>query len=120
MRETHAPVKKATYNAPKTAGKPRNKPIKKANLTSPNPIPLPLVIKNRVRKNRKEPIADNVKFRIKNLESRIKNRKEITTAGKTILSGIMPCLRSIKKIAISEDIMYKINTNSIAFLIPNS
>ena len=58
MRESTAPVKKAIYCAYTIPGKPKSSPIKKANFTSPNPIPFPFVPKNSARKNPPDPIAE--------------------------------------------------------------
>jgi len=43
MHPTTTPVKKAMYKPTTIFGKPKISPIKNANLTSPNPIPRPLV-----------------------------------------------------------------------------
>jgi len=53
MIETIAPVKKAKYIEIKVNGKPKIKPITKANFASPIPIPFPLVIKINRKKNKK-------------------------------------------------------------------
>ena len=74
MRETKAPVKKATYKAIIMFGNPKKSPIKKASFTSPKPIPFPRVTKNITRKNRKAPIADSKWFGIRKYESRIKTK----------------------------------------------
>lgn len=58
MIPTIAPVKNATYKATTIFGNPKISPIKNANLTSPKPIPRPFVIKNRVKKNKLAPTAD--------------------------------------------------------------
>jgi len=58
MRPTIAPVKNAMYRESTIFGKPNKRPIKKDNLTSPNPIPFPLVAKNKKRKNKKAPALD--------------------------------------------------------------
>ncbi len=57
MTPTMAPVKKAINIAIIIFGKPSKKPIKKANFTSPKPIPFPLVIINKLKKNRQAKIA---------------------------------------------------------------
>ena len=54
-----APVKKAKYKARIILGKPNISPNKNESFTSPKPIPLPLVIKNNIRKKVKAPIAEN-------------------------------------------------------------
>ena len=58
MIETKAPVKKATYKDTTIAGKERIRPITKASLASPKPIPLPLVTNTNIRKNIKAEIAE--------------------------------------------------------------
>jgi hypothetical protein len=58
MIEASAPVKNATYSAATDRGKPKNKPIKKANFTSPNPIPRPCVSRKIKKKNKKQISAD--------------------------------------------------------------
>ena len=55
MHPDIAPVKKAIYKATAVFGKPKINPKKKDNLTSPKPIPLPFVIRNKKRKKRKAP-----------------------------------------------------------------
>lgn len=55
---TNPPVKNATYKAKITPGKPRIRPNKNANLTSPNPIPRPRVNIYIPRKNKNAPTAD--------------------------------------------------------------
>ena len=55
MHPTNAPVKNDIYKANIIPGNPKINPIKKENLTSPNPIPLPFVIKNKIRKKAKAP-----------------------------------------------------------------
>ena len=44
MNPTKPPVKNAMYKARIVPGNPKMSPITKANLTSPKPIPLALVI----------------------------------------------------------------------------
>ncbi len=52
------PVKNAMYKAKRIPGNPRIRPSKNDNLTSPNPIPRPLVSKNIPRKNKNAPIPE--------------------------------------------------------------
>jgi hypothetical protein len=59
MKPINPPVKNATYRANAIPGKPRKRPKRKDNLTSPKPIPLPLVNAKRRKKNKKAPTADN-------------------------------------------------------------
>lgn len=59
MHPAIAPVKNATYRLITMPGKPKIRPIKKANFTSPNPIPLPFVPKNNNKKNKHAPTAEN-------------------------------------------------------------
>jgi len=59
-----APIEKAKNRANKIFGKPRNKPIKKANFTSPRPSHLPWEIKTIAKKNPAAPRA----LRIENLK----------------------------------------------------
>ena len=67
-----APLRKAKNKAKRTFGQPRIKPIRKANLTSPKPIHLPLEIRtsdkkkpaarradNRYKKNKLDPSASS-------------------------------------------------------------
>ena len=58
MIPTNAPVKKAKYNAKIIFGKPKISPSKTESFTSPKPMPLPLVIKNNIRKKEKAPRAE--------------------------------------------------------------
>ena len=58
INPTAAPIKKAKNKATKMSGKPRNKPIKKANFISPTPIHLPREIRTIVRKKVAAPKAD--------------------------------------------------------------
>ena len=58
MIPKNAPVKKAKYKARIILGKPNIRPNKNASFTSPNPIPLPLVIKNSIRKKAHAPRAE--------------------------------------------------------------
>jgi hypothetical protein len=58
MKPINPPVKNATYRANAIPGKPRKRPKRKDNLTSPKPIPFPLVIKNIIKKNAKAPTAE--------------------------------------------------------------
>lgn len=55
MHPAIAPVKKAIYKLTIILGNPKTNPIKKANFTSPNPIPRPRVNKNSARKNKPAP-----------------------------------------------------------------
>lgn len=64
MRETKAPVKNAMYSAATIFGKPSNKPIKPANLTSPNPIPRPRVATCKKKKRPKAHSADKKKLKV--------------------------------------------------------
>ena len=59
MIPTNAPVKKAKYRAKIIFGKPNISPSKNESFTSPKPMPLPLVIKNNIRKKEKAPRAEN-------------------------------------------------------------
>lgn len=103
MIETTAPVKKAQYKAITILGNPKKNPIKKANLTSPSPIPRPRVIINNDPKNARALMAER-KLDIKILGYwDTRKIKVIRIAGKTILSGIIPYRRSVKKITISEE-----------------
>lgn len=58
MHPIIAPVKKAIYRPVTILGNPKTKPIKNANFTSPNPIPLPFVPRNKARKNKHVPSPD--------------------------------------------------------------
>lgn len=55
MRDTTAPVKKATYKAMTIFGNPKKSPKKNASLTSPNPMPRPRVTIKRNKKNKNAP-----------------------------------------------------------------
>jgi hypothetical protein len=57
-----APIKKEKNRAIKILGKPRNKPIKKANLTSPKPSHLPREIKNITKKKADAKTAEKKGF----------------------------------------------------------
>lgn len=81
MRETSAPVKKATYKAIIIFGNPKKSPIKKANFTSPIPMPRPRVMRDKKRKNKNEPIA------AKRLDIRILGYKDIKNAKEKIIPG---------------------------------
>ncbi len=70
-------------------GKLRNSPIKKANTTSPNPIPRPLVPRKRRRKNDPAPRAENIELKSVNGDVRIMNKKVIRMAGKRIEKGMI-------------------------------
>ena len=67
-----APKEKAKNKATKMAGNPRNNPIKKASLTSPKPIALPLEIKKISKKKAEAEIADKNGL-IKVLKSKFQN-----------------------------------------------
>ncbi len=56
MIEMTAPVKKAIYSATIVFVYPSNRPNGKENLTSPKPIPAPLVARNKIRKNKRDKI----------------------------------------------------------------
>lgn len=66
-RPINAPVKNAVYKAGIILGNPRKSPRRKTSFTSPNPIPLPFVIKYNPRKNINAPVPEKKKF--KNLKS---------------------------------------------------
>ena len=100
MHPTIAPVKKATYNPTTISGNPKIKPIKNANLTSPKPIPFPRVTKNKNKKKSKAPSAERKWGSIKYCVLSSKYKIEINTAGKIILSGIIPYFKSAKNITI--------------------
>lgn len=55
MIPTIPPVKNAKYSAKTVLAGPSTKPIKKANFTSPNPIPRVLVIRNIIIKKANAP-----------------------------------------------------------------
>ena len=55
-----APEKKAEKRATKILGKPKKRPIKRANFTSPKPSHLPLDIRKIVKKNREVNIAEKI------------------------------------------------------------
>jgi len=90
-------------------GKPKIKPIKNANLTSPIPIawcPL-ILIKDRKKKNKAVTRAQNKWGSIKCFMLNIKYKKEIIIAGRIILSGIIPYFMSAKNTTIKEDAINK-------------
>lgn len=58
ISERNAPDKNAAYNPITILGNPSNNPIKNAYFTSPNPIPLPFVPRNRSKKNKHAPSAE--------------------------------------------------------------
>jgi len=60
---TRAPVKKDKKRAGIIFGKPRKRPIKKTNFTSPTPIPLPLEIKTIEKKKRAGRTAERSGFK---------------------------------------------------------
>lgn len=63
MKPINPPVKNATYRANAIPGKPKKRPKRKDNFTSPKPIPFPLVNRKIIKKNAKAPIAE-IKFTI--------------------------------------------------------
>ena len=67
-----APIKKAKNKATKILGKPRKRPIKKANFISPIPSQRPREIKTIARKKIAAPIA----LRIENLKIDIQNMRQ--------------------------------------------
>ena len=62
MEPVIAPVKNAAYKAISILGKPKTKPKRKESFTSPKPIPLPRVIRYKIRKNAKEASAERNLF----------------------------------------------------------
>ena len=62
MEPAKAPVKKAKYRATIILGNPKTKPSKNASFTSPKPMPLPFVIRYKIRKNAKEVSAERNLF----------------------------------------------------------
>lgn len=53
-----APTEKERNKATKILGQPKNKPMKKASLTSPKPIHFSLEIKTSAKKNAEAPMAE--------------------------------------------------------------
>lgn len=104
MTPAIAPVKNVRYKATIIFGKPRIRPIKIAYLTSPHPIPLPRVKTRRSKKNANEPIAES-KYGSICMFDNVKYAREKAVAARTILSGIIPYFKSIKKIATRDAVM---------------
>lgn len=102
MHPTIAPVKKAKYKPTIMPGNPKTNPIKNANFTSPKPIPRPFVPINNAKKNKHAPKAERKLETINCGALTIKYTTVINIAGKIILSGIMPYLRSAKNTAIKQ------------------
>jgi hypothetical protein len=98
-----APVKNAMYKASSAPKGPSTNPISKANFTSPKPIPLPLVSKNIAKKNPAARIAEVILDSSKLLLKNNIHAKLIISVGISILSGMIPCFKSAKKIATNEE-----------------
>jgi hypothetical protein len=81
-------------------GNPKTSPIKNANFTSPNPIPLPLVIRNNNKKKKHAPIAESRWEGIKYLVLNTMYKNDIIIVGNITLSGIIPYFKSAKKTTI--------------------
>lgn len=103
------PVKNATYKAIGACGNPSKSPIRKANFTSPKPIPRPLVRRNINKKKRKHPMPVKRFWKKRSGLINISHKNVATPIKMSTSSGIILNFRSAKKITMSEDTTDKLN-----------